>query len=174
MPRGREVWVFVEQDECEIAPVSLELLSKARELAEKLNGYVCALLFGSGIADLAEQVIHYGADRVLLADHPELVDLNYALNPGAVMVNKRWFESLSKKNRAVIEAAMASSAVIRADIRQEEQQALDTIRAAGITPLELSPAQLAKWKLHSRSIYEALIADIGGDAIQHVGAGLLI
>jgi len=64
----------------------------------------------------------------------------------------------------VIEAAMASSAVIRADIRLEEQQALATIRAAGITPLELSPEQLAKWRLHSRAIHEALIADIGDDA----------
>ena len=33
---------------------------------------MCALLFGHGIACLSEQVIHYGADLVLLADHPEL------------------------------------------------------------------------------------------------------
>ncbi len=68
----REVWVFVEQEEGQIAPVSLELLGKARELAAKLDGRVCALLFGHGIAHLSEQVVHYGADLVLLADHPEL------------------------------------------------------------------------------------------------------
>ncbi|MFQ6101901.1 MAG: electron transfer flavoprotein subunit alpha/FixB family protein [Anaerolineae bacterium] len=72
MAKCREVWVFIEQEDGCIAAVSLELLSKARELAEKLDGRVCALLFGHEIADLAEQLIHYGADRVLLADHPEL------------------------------------------------------------------------------------------------------
>jgi electron transfer flavoprotein alpha subunit len=72
MAEKREVWVFVEQEEGEIATVSLELLSKARELADELDGCVCALLFGYGIADLSEKVIHHGTDLVLLADHPEL------------------------------------------------------------------------------------------------------
>jgi electron transfer flavoprotein alpha subunit len=72
MTKNREIWVFIEQEAGEIASVSLELLSKAQELAEKLDGRVCALLFGRGVADLAEQVIHYGADLVLLADHSEL------------------------------------------------------------------------------------------------------
>jgi len=69
---NRDVYVFVEQEAGEIAAVSLELLSKGRELAEELGGRVCALVFGHGITDLAEDVIHYGADMVLLADHPEL------------------------------------------------------------------------------------------------------
>ena len=68
----RKVWVFIEQENGCIAPVSLELLSKAQELADRLEGHVCALLLGHSIADLAEQAIHLGADRVLLADHPEL------------------------------------------------------------------------------------------------------
>lgn len=72
MEKRKEVWVFIEQEEGCIAPVSLELLSKARELADRLNGRVCALLLGHQVADLADLTIHYGADVVLLADHPEL------------------------------------------------------------------------------------------------------
>jgi electron transfer flavoprotein alpha subunit len=68
----RDVWVFVEQEEGEIAPVSLELLGRARELAGKLHSSVYALLLGHGVASLAETAIHYGADSVLLADHVEL------------------------------------------------------------------------------------------------------
>jgi electron transfer flavoprotein alpha subunit len=45
----RKVWVFIEQDGGNIAPVSLELLGKARELADQLDGKVCGLLFGYGI-----------------------------------------------------------------------------------------------------------------------------
>ena len=57
MAETREVWVFVEQEEGKIAPVSLELLGKARHLAGELDGRVCALLLGHGVADLARQVI---------------------------------------------------------------------------------------------------------------------
>jgi electron transfer flavoprotein alpha subunit len=72
MASERDVWVFVEQEEGKIAEVSLELLAKAQELARTLDGRVCGLLCGYQVSDLAETVIHHGADRVLLADHPEL------------------------------------------------------------------------------------------------------
>jgi electron transfer flavoprotein alpha subunit len=72
MTETRDVWVFIEQAECEIAPVSLELVGKARELAAKLDGRVVALLLGHEIDGLPDQAIQYGADIVLLADHPEL------------------------------------------------------------------------------------------------------
>jgi electron transfer flavoprotein alpha subunit len=72
MIEQREIWVFVEQEEGEIAPVSLELLGKAQELSGKLDGRVCGLLLGHEVNGLTQQVIHYGADQVLLADHPEL------------------------------------------------------------------------------------------------------
>jgi len=69
---NREIWVFIEQEAGDIAAVGLELLSKGRELAVRLDGQVCGLLFGHEIAELADEAIHYGADKVLLADHPEL------------------------------------------------------------------------------------------------------
>ena len=69
---NRQIWVFIEQGEGNVANVSLELLSKARELADGLNGRVCALLFGHEIADLTATVVHHGADVIFLADHPEL------------------------------------------------------------------------------------------------------
>jgi electron transfer flavoprotein alpha subunit len=72
MNQDKEVWIFIEQEGGAIAAVSLELLSKGRELAERLDSRVCALLFGHDIAHLSEEVIAYGADVVLLADHPEL------------------------------------------------------------------------------------------------------
>ena len=74
MNDGRDVWVFVEQDVGGIAAVSLELLTKARNLAERLDSRVCALLMGHNVEHLAEILIHHGADVVFLADHPELID----------------------------------------------------------------------------------------------------
>jgi electron transfer flavoprotein alpha subunit len=66
------VWVFIEQEEGVIADVSLELLAKAQELAATLESRVFGLLYGHQVKELAEMVIHYGADQVLWADHPEL------------------------------------------------------------------------------------------------------
>ncbi|MFC2037089.1 electron transfer flavoprotein subunit alpha/FixB family protein [Chloroflexota bacterium] len=68
----REIWVFVEQEEGEIAPVSLELMGRAQELAQELDGRACALLFGHGVSNLSQEIIHHGADLVLVADHAEL------------------------------------------------------------------------------------------------------
>ena len=72
MSEAREVWVFIEQENRCIANVGLELLSKARDLADQLGGRVGALLLGHEIAELAESIIHHGADVVFIADHPEL------------------------------------------------------------------------------------------------------
>jgi electron transfer flavoprotein alpha subunit len=72
MAAEHNVWVFIEQDEGHIAEVSLELLGKAREIAGKLGSEVWAMLCGSQVSDLASQVIQYGADHVILVDHPEL------------------------------------------------------------------------------------------------------
>ena len=72
MTKKKDTWIFIEQTDGQIADVSLELLAKAGELARTLGGQVWALLFGYQIDYLAQRVIHYGADRVLLADHPEL------------------------------------------------------------------------------------------------------
>ena len=72
MTKTRDIWVFIEQSDGQIADVSLELLAKGGELAKILGSQVWGLLFGHHVDALAEKVIHYGADRVLVADHPEL------------------------------------------------------------------------------------------------------
>ncbi len=72
MATERDVWVFVEQNEGKIADVSLELLSKGRELADQLNSELGAVLCGCEVDDLAQSAVHHGADHVLLADDPEL------------------------------------------------------------------------------------------------------
>ena len=72
MTPERNIWIFIEQDDKRIAEVSLELLGKGSEIAKQLGGEVWAVLCGDQIGDLAEQVIQYGADQVLLAEDPEL------------------------------------------------------------------------------------------------------
>lgn len=68
----KDVFVFAEQRCCEVQPVALELLGKARELADALGEKVVALLLGHNVASRAQTLIEYGADRVIVVDTPEL------------------------------------------------------------------------------------------------------
>ena len=72
MTEQKSVWVHIEHTDGRIADVSLELIGKARELAGQLGYEVVGLLCGHGVEEPARDVIRYGADRVLLADHHEL------------------------------------------------------------------------------------------------------
>ncbi len=70
----KNVWVFVEQREGKIMPVSIELLGEGRKLADEIGCKLCGILLGDGIASLADDVQSFGADIVYLADAPELKD----------------------------------------------------------------------------------------------------
>lgn len=72
----KDVYVFVEQREGEIQKVAVELLGKARELADTLNEKVVAMLLGHRISSKAQELIAYGADVVLCADAEELFQYN--------------------------------------------------------------------------------------------------
>ncbi|MGI5939366.1 MAG: electron transfer flavoprotein subunit alpha/FixB family protein [Thermoleophilia bacterium] len=74
MASAGEVWVFIQLDSGRPAEVSLELLGRARELADELNSQVGALLLGSDLSSIAQQLPAYGADRVYQAKHPALQD----------------------------------------------------------------------------------------------------
>lgn len=77
----RGVWVFAEQRKGAVQPVVFELLAKARELADKLGVPVSCVLLGSGVTDRAIELVHRGADKVYVVDHPKLehlVDEPYA------------------------------------------------------------------------------------------------
>src|SRR5579883_1939985 len=70
---GRDVWVVCEQNlEGELTRGSLELLSAADELAPKVGGALIAVGFPAAIARHSRMLAGYGADRVVIIDHPAL------------------------------------------------------------------------------------------------------
>lgn len=71
--RSRGVWVFVEQREGLIAPVSLELLGEGKKLAEKLGVELSGVLLGSRVSGLVDRLYACGSQRVYLLDHPALL-----------------------------------------------------------------------------------------------------
>ena len=66
------IWVFAEQQNGKLNPAVLELLAKALELKAHTGEEVSAVLLGCGVADLVTELFAYGADQVILAEHPAL------------------------------------------------------------------------------------------------------
>ena len=72
----KEEWkgiaVYVDHVDSKIHPVTLELLGKARELAQVTGHPVYALFMGNDIGEKCHELLHYGADKVFVYDEPEL------------------------------------------------------------------------------------------------------
>lgn len=66
------VFVFAQQvDNC-VNSIAFELIGKGKDLAADLGTEVTAVLVGSGVKGLADELAEYGADRVIVVDDPEL------------------------------------------------------------------------------------------------------
>lgn len=68
------VFVFAQQVDNELSSIAFELLGKGKDLAKDLGTEVTAVLIGSGVKGLADQLAEYGADKVIVVDDPELKD----------------------------------------------------------------------------------------------------
>jgi electron transfer flavoprotein alpha subunit len=67
--RNGEVWVFAEQHKGQLEDTPLELMSKARGLADKLGVKLGAVVLGDEVKKLAGKLVHFGADKVYLVDN---------------------------------------------------------------------------------------------------------
>ena len=67
-----KVFVFAEQNNNKIQPVSLELVSEASRLAKSLNQKVGAIILGHNIGDIPQKLISYGCDEVHVVDNASL------------------------------------------------------------------------------------------------------
>ncbi len=66
------VWVFAEVRDGKLLPVSGELMGEGGRLAAELGQELCAVLIGSGVAPLVDELASLGAQKVYLADDAKL------------------------------------------------------------------------------------------------------
>ncbi len=67
-----EITIWAEQRDHRLLDVSLEVLQKARELSQRHDSRVSAVLIGEDCGPLAEELVEYGASRVFAAEDPRL------------------------------------------------------------------------------------------------------
>ena len=66
------VYVFAQQVDNVINSIAFELIGKGKDLAADLGTEVTAVLVGSDVKGLADELAEYGADKVIVVDDPEL------------------------------------------------------------------------------------------------------
>ena len=66
------VFIYAQQVDNKIDAIALELLGKANDLAADLGTDVTAVLIGSDVKGLVDELAEYGADKVIVVDDPEL------------------------------------------------------------------------------------------------------
>ena len=66
------VYVFAQQVDNVINSIAFELIGKGKDLAEALGTEVTAVLVGSDVAGLANELAECGADKVIVVEDPEL------------------------------------------------------------------------------------------------------
>jgi electron transfer flavoprotein alpha subunit len=68
------IWIIAEHKEGKFKKTTYELLSLGKKLKEKNGEELCALLLGTDIENLADQLGPYGADKVFLLEDEALRD----------------------------------------------------------------------------------------------------
>lgn len=81
MSATNDIWVFVEHEKGEPKKVSLELATKAKELADALGGSAAAVALGPGAGACAKKVGLYGAGTVFVSEDEQLA--SYSITPQA-------------------------------------------------------------------------------------------
>ena len=66
------VYIYAQQVDNKLSDIAFELIGKAKELAADLNTEVTAVLLGSNVKGLADELGEYGADKVIVVDNPAL------------------------------------------------------------------------------------------------------
>lgn len=64
LSKYKDIWIFIEQEDEEILPVSYELLSKGRELAIEKKCNVNAIVLGSNLKKVFNEIFEYGANKI--------------------------------------------------------------------------------------------------------------
>jgi len=70
--KKKSIWVFGDYRNYYQNRVTLQLISKAMDIAKTINAEVCALVFGHEIDEWIMEYTAHGADRILAIDDPAL------------------------------------------------------------------------------------------------------
>jgi len=148
--------VYCEIEEGRVADVSLELLTKGRQLANRLGIRLEAIVIGDKLNGVEKQLFPYGADVVYLVEDPRLYP--YTSNPhAAVLIN------LFKEIKPQI--ALMGATCIGRDLGPRVSSALHSGLTADCTSLEIGDHTDAKTKQEYHDLLYQIRPAFGGNIV---------
>ena len=151
-----KVWVFAEQEQGTLADVSLELLSKASELAGRLNTQVGSVLLGSSVQELCAELTAHGADEVFVADDEQLG--TYTTLPYSKVI-----ADLAREHEP--EIILFGATLVGRDLAPRVASRLRTGLTADCTNLEIGGFTDAKTKKEYQDLLHQIRPAFGGNII---------
>ena len=150
------IFVYIELEEGVVADVSLELLTKGRELAQQLGVKLEAVVLGSNVGGVEEQLAAYGANTVWVADDALFAPFR-TLPHTAVMCG------LIKAEQPQI--VLFGATPIGRDFAPRVSSALHSGLTADCTQLEIGPHKDAKTGKEYENLLYQIRPAFGGNII---------
>ena len=187
----RGVYVFAQQVDNELSGIAFELLGKAKDLAKDLDTDVTAVLVGSDVKGLVDDLAKYGADKVIVVDDPELKE--YRTEPYthalASVINEYKPEIMlvgatAFGGNTIATIACPDNRPQMATVRPGVMQKIDPIEGAKAEVIEYNPGftpdnkyveivDIVKSVTDTVDIMDAKILVSGGRGVGEEGFGML-
>lgn len=155
----KNIWVYTEQRSGKLMNVALELIGEGHRLSREISAdtKVCAVLVGSQVGHLADELYAYGADIVYIADDPLLK--NYTTDGYAKVMT-------DAINEYKPEIMIFGATHIGRDLAPRVAARLDTGLTADCTRLDISTAKYMDY------LEEKTTASLAGLDREDQGKGL--
>lgn len=150
------IFIYIETEGGKIADVSLELLTKARSLANELSCEVEALLIGDSVAGLKEELFTYGVQIVHIAEDKRLK--NYLTLPYSAITI-----SVFKQEQPQI--ALFGATSVGRDLAPRVSSALISGLTADCTSLEIGDHKEVKSGKEYKNLLYQIRPAFGGNII---------
>jgi len=125
---SKNVYVYAEQRDGVFQKVAYELIGKAKELAADLGQEVVAVALGDKVTNTARELFNYGADQVIVVDHPTLSE--YLTEP----YTKAMYAIIKAKDPEVV---LFGASAIGRDLAPRVSARVHTGLTADCTKLEI-------------------------------------
>ena len=149
------IFVYCETEKGKIADVSLELLTKGRELAQRLGCKLEALVLGSGLDGMERELYEYGADTVHMADDSRL-------SPYLTLPHSAVVAGVFREERPQI--ALFGASPLGRDLAPRVSSTLESGLTADCTSLEIGDHTDTKGKVYKDLLMQIRPA-FGGNII---------
>jgi len=142
MAEYKGVMIFCEAAGGKLASSAAELLGGGKKLASDLGQELSAVLVGSGISNLAQEAIAFGADKVYVVDDPLLKDYQ---TDSYVMVMEKVVKQVMPQILIMGQSAIGRDLAPRLAFR------LSTVASLGCLELAIDPQ--SKLMLQTKPVY---------------------